>query len=270
MNILTAPIATMSSREIAELTEKRHDHVIRDIEKMLDDVKIDRPKFGGVYIDAKGEERKCYNLPKNLTLNLIAGYRADLRLKIIDRWMELEAAPATPAIPSEIIITDMDERGRKMLGGIVRSVVLSLLNTTLSPIGTQLEKLRVDNVRTEAKLDMLLDRLPAAEQDDLFDRPVRRSLRGLSAPPSLSDQARDMVLALIAEKGMVKRNVITRRIQKILPDRMERGELMASLVDAGKIKPQVSLSNKASASLVYYSAGDKMPANFPKAPEPAS
>ncbi|MCG0997017.1 Rha family transcriptional regulator [Acetobacter persici] len=81
---------TMSSREIAKLTGKRHDHVIRDIEKMLDDVKIDRPKFGGVYLDAKGEERKCYNLPKNLTLNLIAGYRADLRLKIIDRWLELE------------------------------------------------------------------------------------------------------------------------------------------------------------------------------------
>lgn len=96
---------TMSSREIAKLTGKRHDHVIRDIEKMLDDVKIDRPKFGGVYLDAKGEKRKCYNLPKNLTLNLIAGYRADLRLKIIDRWLELEqgtlsqsnkAVPASP------------------------------------------------------------------------------------------------------------------------------------------------------------------------------
>ncbi|MFT8308500.1 MAG: phage regulatory protein/antirepressor Ant [Acetobacter malorum] len=92
----------MSSREIAELTGKRHDNVVRDIEKMLNDVKIDRLKFEGVYLDAKGEERKCYNLPKNLTLNLITGYRADLRLKIIDRWMELEAKPAIAA-PSNMV-----------------------------------------------------------------------------------------------------------------------------------------------------------------------
>lgn len=35
---------TMSSREIAELCEKRHDHVLRDIEMMLQD--IADPKFG--------------------------------------------------------------------------------------------------------------------------------------------------------------------------------------------------------------------------------
>lgn len=84
---------TMSSREIAELTGKRHDHVIRDIEKLLDENEIDRPKFGGVYLDAKGEHRKCYNLPKDLTITLVAGYRSDLRLKIVRRWMELEGQP---------------------------------------------------------------------------------------------------------------------------------------------------------------------------------
>ncbi|MCH4090727.1 Rha family transcriptional regulator [Acetobacter sp.] len=117
MNTLTTPIATMSSREIAELTGKRHDHVIRDIEKMLDDVKIDHPKFGGVYVDVKGEERKCYNLPKNLTLNLIAGYRADVRLKIIDRWMELEAAPAMPAIAVSILRLNTETRKERRAPG---------------------------------------------------------------------------------------------------------------------------------------------------------
>lgn len=102
INAVVYSTLTMSSREIADLTGKRHDHVIRDIEKMLDDVKIDRPKFGGVYRDAKGEERKCYNLPKNLTLNLVTGYRADMRLKIIDRWLELESKPAVAA-PSNMV-----------------------------------------------------------------------------------------------------------------------------------------------------------------------
>ncbi|MBV0890009.1 phage regulatory protein/antirepressor Ant [Komagataeibacter oboediens] len=94
----------MSSREIADLTGKRHDNVVRDIEKMLKDVQIDRLKFEGVYVDAKGEQRKCYKLPRDLTYNLILGYRADLRLKVVRRWMELEAqqVPAVKA-PANMI-----------------------------------------------------------------------------------------------------------------------------------------------------------------------
>lgn len=85
---------TMSSREIAELCEKRHDHVLRDIGKMLQD--IDAPKFGAVdfqaeYTDAKGETRKEYRLPKDLTVTLITGYRADLRYKVVKRLEELES-----------------------------------------------------------------------------------------------------------------------------------------------------------------------------------
>lgn len=84
----------MSSREIAELCEKRHDHVLRDIEKMIQD--IDDPKFGAVdfeakYQDGKGEWRKEYRLPKDLTVTLITGYRADLRYKVVKRLAELEA-----------------------------------------------------------------------------------------------------------------------------------------------------------------------------------
>ncbi|MCA0947351.1 phage regulatory protein/antirepressor Ant [Yangia mangrovi] len=88
---------TMSSREIAELCEKRHDHVLRDIERMLRD--IDAPNFGAVdfeaqYPDAKGEWRREFRLPKDLTVTLITGYRADLRFRVIKRLEELEAKPA--------------------------------------------------------------------------------------------------------------------------------------------------------------------------------
>lgn len=82
----------MSSREIAELTGKRHDHVMRDIKAMLDDLGVNGPKFGGVYIDAKGEQRPCFNLPKRETMILVSGYSVALRARIEDRWMELEDA----------------------------------------------------------------------------------------------------------------------------------------------------------------------------------
>lgn len=88
----------MSSKEIAELVEKRHDHVIRDIKRMLEELGEDAPKFGGSYQGADGTTRPCYNLPKDLTLTLVAGYNVVLRKRIIDRWLALEAEKAKGAL----------------------------------------------------------------------------------------------------------------------------------------------------------------------------
>lgn len=89
---------TMSSREIASLCEKRHDHVMRDIKKMLEDLGQAAPRFGGSYFGADGTQRPCFNLPKDLTLTLVAGYNVKLRKRIIDRWLELEASLSKPAM----------------------------------------------------------------------------------------------------------------------------------------------------------------------------
>lgn len=91
--------ATMSSREIAELTGKRHDHVMRDIRAMLVELHGEDviPSFGAIYRDAYGRERACFDLPKRETLILVSGYSVSMRAKIIDRWQELEAAVAQPA-----------------------------------------------------------------------------------------------------------------------------------------------------------------------------
>lgn len=85
---------TMSSREIAELCEKRHDHVMVDIRKMLNELEISSPEFSGQYKTADGRMQPCFFLPKDLTLTLIAGYNVKLRKRIIDRWQELETRQA--------------------------------------------------------------------------------------------------------------------------------------------------------------------------------
>lgn len=90
-------VQTMSSREIAELTGKRHGHVLGDIRRILNEVGITLTQFEGVYKDQQLIERPCFNLPYRETNLIIAGYSAKHRLAIIDRWQELEnAQPKTP------------------------------------------------------------------------------------------------------------------------------------------------------------------------------
>lgn len=84
---------TMSSREIAELTGKRHDHVMRDIRVMLVELHGEEglPKFGGTYRNEQnGQEYPCFNLPKRESLILVSGYDVNMRAGIIDRWQVLE------------------------------------------------------------------------------------------------------------------------------------------------------------------------------------
>ena len=80
----------MSSREIAELTNKRHDHVVRDILKMLNSLDLDAPDFGDIYFDTQGRKQAEYHLNPELTITLISGYSVKLRHAIVKRWMELE------------------------------------------------------------------------------------------------------------------------------------------------------------------------------------
>ena len=42
-------VATMNSLEIAELTGKRHDNVMADIDRMFSDLNIDAPDFSGAH-----------------------------------------------------------------------------------------------------------------------------------------------------------------------------------------------------------------------------
>ncbi len=101
MNLLatTNQPLTMSSREIAELTGKRHDNVKRDINKMIFELKEDILKFEGVYTDSSNRQQVEYNLDRDHTDCLLTGYSSVLRMKVVKRWRELESNQS-PQIPT--------------------------------------------------------------------------------------------------------------------------------------------------------------------------
>ena len=100
-NITQHSQPTMSSREIAELCDKEHRNVCRDIENLnatygqMGLLKIEQTPYTH---EQNGQTYYEYQLTKEQTIDLITGYRADLRIRINRRWQELEQA-TTPRLP---------------------------------------------------------------------------------------------------------------------------------------------------------------------------
>ncbi len=87
-------VQTMTSLEIAELTGKQHNHVMRDIRNMEPAwEKVAESKFGlGSYKDANGQLRPCYQLTKTECLYIATKFNDEARAKLVLRWEELEMA----------------------------------------------------------------------------------------------------------------------------------------------------------------------------------
>lgn len=84
---------TMSSRDIAELCDKEHRHVLRDIDNLNETYeKMGMLKVGETSYthEQNGQTYREYLLTKEQTIDLITGYRADLRIRINRRWQQLE------------------------------------------------------------------------------------------------------------------------------------------------------------------------------------
>ena len=95
IEVLTGRKEIMTSLEIAELTGKQHQHVMRDIRALLDQG-VDASNFGLTsYTDKSNRQSPCYTLTKKGCLILASGYDALLREKIINRWEELETKELT-------------------------------------------------------------------------------------------------------------------------------------------------------------------------------
>jgi len=91
---------TMSSREIADLCEARHNDVVASIERLINEgvLRLARNTARQHFPEGGGRPTMVYDLTRRDCLVVVSGYNATLRARIIDRWMALEAA-AAPALP---------------------------------------------------------------------------------------------------------------------------------------------------------------------------
>ncbi|WP_054078370.1 Rha family transcriptional regulator [Pseudomonas amygdali] len=125
MNMLTNNTVTMTTVEIAELTGKAHNNVLRDARKIVES--IDAPKSGEVesigllkcepsslgfsessYTNKQNKDQPMLVLDKHLTFTLITGYDTGLRYNVVGRWIELEQA-ANPAFAAQAITATLNE-----------------------------------------------------------------------------------------------------------------------------------------------------------------
>ena len=103
---------TMTSVEIAKLTGKDHKNVLRDIRLMLEELEIDPLRFEQIEKFANNRERTVFALPQDECLTLVTGYDTKLRIAVVKRWRELEAAQRAPAPApvsfSQRVLNDFD------------------------------------------------------------------------------------------------------------------------------------------------------------------
>lgn len=148
---------TMSSREIAELTDKEHKTVMRDIRTMFDQLDEGADLYLGQYV-SNGRNYDEYSLPKRETLLLVSGYSIVLRAKIIDRLEELEVkqAPQIPTNFAEALQLAADQAKQLELAAPKIAFVENLVERSTLMTATQIAQ---KHKMSAIKLNRFLDEL---------------------------------------------------------------------------------------------------------------
>ncbi|WP_418338416.1 Rha family transcriptional regulator [Pseudomonas citronellolis] len=104
MNLTTTggQAATMSSREIADLVEKRHDNVKRTIERLSEKGVIRfTPSEETSHDGAGARPVEVYLVNKRDSFIVVAQLCPEFTARLVDRWQELEAQAARPMTQAE-------------------------------------------------------------------------------------------------------------------------------------------------------------------------
>lgn len=92
MNLVKFEQQTMSSREIAELVESRHDVVKKSIDRLVEKGIISKPPLVDGIKSANGIVEKNYAIEKRDSYVMVAQLSPLFTAKLVDRWQELESS----------------------------------------------------------------------------------------------------------------------------------------------------------------------------------
>lgn len=145
----------MTSREIAAITGKPHNDVLKAIRAMENAwVKVNGGNFSLVeYTDAKGEKRPMYKLTKTECLYIATKFNDEARAKLVIRWEELETKERqnVPALPQTYL-----EALKALVLSEEQKQVLALENESMKPkadyFDTLVERGSNLNLRDTAKM----------------------------------------------------------------------------------------------------------------------
>lgn len=122
-NLITREIATINSKEVAEMMDTRHDNLMRKIEGINKDFnqhKIEVVDYWleSSYVDKKGEERKCYEVTKmgcEFLAHKSTGSKGNIfTAKYMQRFNEMEKELQQIQVAS-YMIADPIERAKKWI-----------------------------------------------------------------------------------------------------------------------------------------------------------
>ena len=128
----------MSSREIADIAEARHNDLVATIDRLFDKGLL-RSSRKTRHENTGGRPIEVYDLVERDVYLIVAGYSDEVRARIIDRWQELESGAALPRNPATAALSFWDAAVKSLniapsghLGG-VRAIAASYGYDALLP-----------------------------------------------------------------------------------------------------------------------------------------
>ena len=173
---------TMSSREIASLTEKKHSHVMRDIEAMLEQLTENAEGYLHYWAHPQnGQLYREYRLDREHTECLITGYSAALRMKIIRRLHEIEggSTPLPQTLPEALrLAADMAEQNAQLANKVQQDAPkVAFVNQYVEAGGNKSlrETAKILNMPEKAMIDTLVrDKVLFRQSGNLLPHALRQ------------------------------------------------------------------------------------------------